>query len=312
MARHRLWRFLQFLAAATLVSLAVRAVVINWQSLRAQPLEWRLSAGWIAASVLVVFASYAVLIEAWRRVVLSMGERLAFLTAARIWILASLGKYIPGKVWAVAGAAVLAQRARVDPVAAVAGLMALQALALASGAAVVAVTAHEAFEGMGQGAVPIAALVIISSLTGAAMLGSQSVLDRIQRLLPTSWPPLRAIPPGKLVAAFFANVIAWMGYGVALLLLTHGLLPEVELSLPRAVGVFTCSYVVGFIALFAPGGLGPRESVFLLMLAGDIGLKPAAALALASRLLLTGTEILPAIPFLLRRSARDPSSVREA
>jgi uncharacterized membrane protein YbhN (UPF0104 family) len=89
------------------------------------------------------------------------------------------------------------------------------------------------------------------------------------------------------------------------------LLPGVDLGLSRAVGVFTCSYLVGFIALFAPGGLGPRESVFLLMLAGPIGLKPAGALALASRLLLTGTEILPAIPLLLRRGAPNPSSVRE-
>ena len=70
--------------------------------------------------------------------------------------------------------------------------------------------------------------------------------------------------------------------------------------------------LVGFVALFAPGGLGHRESVFLLMLAGDIGLKPAAGLALASRLLLTGTEVLPTIPFLLRRSAASASSVREA
>lgn len=312
MAQRRLWRFLQFLLAVILVGLAVRAVVINWQSLRAQPLEWRLSAGWIAASIVVVVACYTVLIDAWRRVVLSMGERLAFLTAARIWFLASLGKYIPGKVWAVAGAAVLAQRAGVDPVTAVAGTMVLQALALASGAAVVAVAAPEALQVVGQGAVPIAALVVISSLAGAAMLGSQSFLDRIQHLLPSSWPRLRAIPPGNLAAAFLANVIAWTGYGVALLLLSRGLLPEVELSLPRAVGVFTCSYLVGFIALFAPAGLGPRESVFLLMLAGDIGLKPAAALALASRLLLTGTEILPAILLLLRRRAPHPSSVREA
>ena len=87
--------------------------------------------------------------------------------------------------------------------------------------------------------------------------------------------------------------------------------PACSLSLPQAVGVFTCSYLVGFLALFAPGGLGPRESVFLLMLAGDIGLKPAAALALASRLLLTGTEVLPAVPLLLRRSAHPPSA-REA
>jgi hypothetical protein len=294
------------------VALAVRSIVINWQALRAQPVEWRFSPAWITASVVVVFSSYAVLIEAWRRVVLSMGERLAFVPAARIWFLASLGKYVPGKVWAIAGAAVLSQRAGVDPAAAVAGAIVLQALALASGAAVVAVTAQEAFQAVGQGVLPVAGAVVVLALAGVALLASQPLLDRLSRLLPSSWPRLRAVPPAMLAAGFIANVVAWTGYGVALLLLTRGLLPGVVLSLPQAVGVFTCSYLVGFIALFAPGGLGPRESVFLLMLAGDIGLKPAAALALASRLLLTGTEVLPAVPFLLRRSASKPSSVREA
>lgn len=311
MARRRLWRTLQFGAGALLVGLAVRSIAINWQNLRAQPIEWRLSSAWIAASVLIVFAAYAVLIEAWRRVVLSMGERLAFLPAARIWFLASLGKYVPGKIWAVAGAAVLAQRAGVDPSVAVAGALVLQALALASGAATVALTAREAFQAVGPGVVPIAALVIAASMAGIAVLASQPLLDRISRLLPSSLPPLRAIPPTMLALGFAANFLAWTAYGVALLCLVRGLLPGVSLSLPQAVGVFTCSYLVGFIALFAPGGLGPRESVFLLMLAGDIGLKPAAGLALASRLLLTGTEVLPAVPLLLRRSTSSPPSVRE-
>ena len=157
MGQRRFWRVLQFAAGALLVGIAVRSVAVNWQSLQAQPIEMRLSPAWLAASVLVVFASYAVLIEAWRRVVLSMGERLEFLTAARIWFLASLGKYVPGKVWAIAGAAVLAQRAGVDPSVAVAGAIVLQVLALASGAAVVALTAREAFQLVGQGAAtPIA------------------------------------------------------------------------------------------------------------------------------------------------------------
>jgi uncharacterized membrane protein YbhN (UPF0104 family) len=311
-ARPRLWRGLQFIAGALLVGLAIQSIAANWQSLRTQPIEWHLSTGWIAASVTVVFASYAILIEAWRRVVLSMGERLAFWPAVRIWFLASLGKYIPGKVWAVAGAAVLAQRAGVEPTVAVEGALVLQVLALASGAAVVSVTAGEAFQAVGQGATPIAAVVILLSLFGVAALTSQPFLDRVGRLLPGSWPRLRAIPAGMVVAAFLANVLAWIGYGVALLLLTRGLLPGVVLSLPQAIGVFTCSYLAGFIALFAPGGLGPRESVFLLLLAGDIGLKPAAALALASRLLLTGTEVLPAVPLLLRRGAPSPPTVREA
>ena len=311
MAQRRVWRLLQFTAGALLVGLAVRSIALNWQSLRAQPVDWELSAGWIAASVLVVFASYALLIEAWRRVVLSMGERLPFFTAARIWFLASLGKYVPGKVWAVAGAAVLARRAGVDPSAAVAGALVLQALALGSGAVVVALTARQAFQASGPELIPIGVTVLIVCITGVAVLASQPLLDRISRLLPASFPRLRAITPAMLSLAFAANLLAWVGYGAALVFLTRGVLPSVSLSLPQAAGVFTCSYLVGFVALFAPGGLGPRESVFLLMLAGDIGLKPAAGLALASRLLLTGTEVLPAVPFLLRRKAPTPPSVRE-
>jgi glycosyltransferase 2 family protein len=311
-AQRRVWRILQFGVGALLVGLAIRSIAANWENLRAQPIEWRLAPGWIVASVLVVFAGYAVLIEAWRRVVLSMGERLGFGSAARIWFLASLGKYVPGKVWAVAGAAVLAQRAGVDPSVAVAAALVLQALALASGAAVVALTAKEAFQAAGPGMVPLAATVVLLSFAGIAALASQPVLDRVNRLLPSSIPPLRAIPPTKLVVAFAANLLAWCAYGVALVCLARGLLPGVVLSLPQAIGVFTCSYLVGFLALFAPGGLGPRESVFLLMLAGNIGLKPAAGLALASRLLLTGTEVLPAVPLLLRRRAPTPPSVREA
>jgi hypothetical protein len=311
-AQRRLWRILQFAAGALLVALAARSIAMNWQSLRAQPIEWRFSTGWIAASVLVVFTAYAVLIEAWRRVVLSMGERLAFFQAARIWFLASLGKYVPGKVWAVAGAAILAQRAGIDPSTAVAGALVLQALALASGAVAVALTAREAFQAVGPGVVPLALVVVAFSIAGIFVLGSQRLLDRLSRILPASLPRLRAIAPGMLVAAFAANVFAWGAYGVALIFLAKGLLPDLHLSLPQAIGVFTCSYLVGFIALFAPGGLGPRESVFLLLLAGDIGLKPAAALALASRLLLTGTEVLPAVPLLLRRPAPNPPSVHEA
>ena len=67
MARPSFWKVLQFAAGAFLVILAVRSLVLNWQELRAQPLEWRFSPTWLLASVLVVFAGYAVLIEAWRR-----------------------------------------------------------------------------------------------------------------------------------------------------------------------------------------------------------------------------------------------------
>jgi len=42
------------------------------------------------------------------------------------------------------------------------------------------------------------------------------------------------------------------------------------------------------------------------------GTREQVANALASRLLLTGTEVLPAVPLLLRRRAPTPPSIREA
>jgi hypothetical protein len=294
------------------VGLAIRSLVVNWESLKAQPLDWRIAPSWLAASVAVVFAGYAVLIEAWRRVVLSMGERLGFIAAARIWFVASLGKYIPGKVWAVAGTAVLAQRAGVQPSAAVAGALVVQALALASGALVVGFTARSIVSDMGRELELLLGILLLACIAGVGVLASQTLLDRVNLYLPRAIPPLRAIRPGTLLLSFGANLLAWVAYGLALLLLSRAVLPDIELGLAQAIGVFTCSYLAGFLALFAPGGLGPRESVFLLVLAGDIGLKPAAGLALASRILLTGTELLPVVPFLIRQAHHGHPTVRDA
>lgn len=307
--RRRLWKVLQVALGVLVVGLAARALAQNWAEFRAQTIAWRISIGWLAASLAVVFAMYAILIEAWRRVVVGLRQELSFAAAARIWALASLGKYIPGKVWAVAGAAALAKQAGVDPQAAVAGALVLQALAVASGLLVTTITAPAALGQAGQGmawtAVALAA-VAITVLVGAA---SPLVISRLSQLLPGTAGPLPSVPRHLMAYAFAANCIAWIGYGLAFQFLARGTFPEASLGLGQAVGVFAGSYLVGLIALFAPGGIGPRESAFLLLLAPVLGPKLAVALALASRVQLTVTELGVAAPFLLGMSRPRGSSV---
>ena len=112
--------------------------------------------------------------------------------------------------------------------------------------------------------------------------------------------------PEGILVGIAANAAAWLGYGTALWLLARGILPGARLELTRSVAVFTASYLAGFLALLAPGGLGVREGLFILMLQGPLGITGATALAVASRLLLTVTEFGAAAPFLLfsRRSSR--------
>jgi uncharacterized membrane protein YbhN (UPF0104 family) len=106
---------------------------------------------------------------------------------------------------------------------------------------------------------------------------------------------------GVVVRATVANLIAWLGYGLAFWLLARAIVPQAALPPGLAIAAFAASYVAGLIALFAPGGLIVREGVLVALLQGTTGIGVAALLAVASRIALTVTEIGAAVPFLLIR-----------
>jgi glycosyltransferase 2 family protein len=299
-------RAAQWVAGLAIVAFAARALLRNWTELRSQPLEWRVEPGWLLLSALVVWLMYALLIVAWRTMLAGWGQRLDGWTAARIWTVSSLGKYLPGKVWAVAGMALMAQRAGIAPWAATGSAVVLQVLAIGTGAAVAGLTGRQALERAHPGSGAVLALLVAGAVAGVALLLWPRFLRWLLRLgAPDA--EARGTPPALGIAVgIFANAVAWIGYGTALWLLARGLLPAVDLRPGLAVAVFTASYLAGFLALFAPGGLGVREGLFILMLQGPLGIGAATALALASRLLLTITEFGAAVPFVVfsQRSAR--------
>ena len=144
--RPRWLRLAQWVVGLAILGFAARSLVANWESLRSQPLDFRFGTGWLALSALVVWSMYAILIVAWRVMLAGWGQRLDGWGAARIWTVSSLGKYLPGKVWAVAGMALMAQRAGVAPWAATGSAVVLQVLAIGTGAAIAGVTGRRAIE----------------------------------------------------------------------------------------------------------------------------------------------------------------------
>ena len=297
------WRVVQGVGAAVLVALAVRSLSRNWSALQGQSIAWRIDPLWIALSVLITWAAYAALIEAWRRVVVSLQQRLGYWDAARITMVSNLGKYVPGKVWAIAGAAYLAQQVGVTKTAAVASAVVLQALALASGVILIAILAP-GLQGVPSGYLIGGVVLGVAAIAGVAVLCSRRALEAVQRRLPASIPRLEPIPPGVMLAALGVNALAWSAYGLAFVALARGVLPGASLPWTLATSVFTTSYLIGLLVAFAPGGLGVRESMFVLLLGGPLGVKLAGALALATRVTLTIAELGAAVPFLLIRTSR--------
>ena len=291
-------RVLQWVLGIAIMALAVRSLAKNWDELRAQPLHWSIEPGWILLSALVVWLMYALLIAAWRRMLQGWGRGLDAWSAARIWTVSSLGKYLPGKVWAVAGMAVMAQRAGIGAGPATGSAVILQVLAIGTGAAIVALTGWGTLRAVYPGAEVGLVVLLAAAVASVGLLFWPALTDQLLRLAAPDAGPVRP-PVGAVLFGIVANSVAWVGYGGALWLLARGLLPQTGLGLPPAIAVFTASYLAGFLALFAPGGIGVREGLFILMLQGPIGIGAATALAVASRLLLTVTELGAAAPFLL-------------
>lgn len=305
MTRRQIWLVVQyvfFTIAVVYFGLKIRS---EWGELATLPQSlhpnwWMVagSAGWVALS-------YVVLIETWRQIVLAWGGTLSWPAAARIWFISNLGRYIPGKVWQIGAMGVLAQDAGVSSVAAVGSALVVNVVNILAGFLVVGVAGARLLEGYGPAL--ITALVAFCAI----VLGSPWLLPPVMRLAQRAAGrelPIPAIPPLAIIFAVAGCSLAWNLYGIAFHDLTVAILGGAAGRPSYYTAVFTLSYLAGYLTLFAPGGIGVRESVLASLLAAA-GLETGAeatAIVIASRLWMTVVEATPGLVLLAFRRSKSP------
>ena len=217
------WRIAQGVAGALILVFLVRSILGDWKTVREQPIQWEIHWEYIVASLIVTWAMYGVLIWGWRAVLHGWRERLRMAEAARIWTISSLGKYIPGKVWSIAGMAIMSQERGVSGAAATGSAVIMQLVSLAAGAMVaLALTGTELLDRLVGGYGSVAAIALAAaSLLAAVALTSPSLTRRIGFLIRRP-DAVRPVDPNALAGALFANLAAWGGYGISLQLLALG------------------------------------------------------------------------------------------
>lgn len=275
------------------------------QSLSLDPRWWLI----VAASVLVLL-TYALLIQLWRILLRAWGAELRFTDAARIWFVSSLGRYVPGKIWQIGAMAAMARSSGVSPVAATGTAILNTGINIAAGIGVALVTGAAYLDDAVEGGAGIAIGLLAAAIAGLVAL--PWLLPRLVeqfakvtgRQLPAAHMPARVI---WFTAA--GNVAAWILYGLAFELFVRSLVPGTTGATSMYIAVYTGSYVVAYLTLIAPGGLGVREGVMAIWLV-KLGLAtaPQAVLvAFASRLWLTFFEVLPGLLLMARTSRRHGS-----
>lgn len=286
-----------------LLQLALLAIVVVYvyrhrsdyvQVFRDTTPDW---GGVTQASVLVLVA-YVVLIQTWRQTVNAWGERLDLLSATRIWFVSNLGKYLPGKVWAIAAMGTLAQEEGVSATAAIGSSLVVQLVNIVTGFAVAILAGARALEF--PAAVYVAAAIALVAIATAPWLLPPAA--RLASDLSGKTFAEPRLPPSAIWWAAAGTTLAWIFYGIAFEALAFALAPsDVHGTIPAWTAVFVGTYLLGFVAVFSPGGLGVREMSLgeALPRAGLAFGSTAALLVVASRVWLTVLEIVPGVLFML-------------
>ncbi len=302
MARRRIPASLIFgtaLAVAGVVFVAIK-ISQQWSEVR-HALE-HVSVGWLVLGVALAAVGMVAIALAWRPVLRTLGAPdVSRATVVRWYFVGEIGKYVPGGIWTVVGRSELSRRGGM-PRSAAYGSVALSLLLLELGAAIVAavaipvsgVTHHH----------PVAWLVLLLLPIGLAVLhpralgGSLRAVSKVARRdVSLELPDYRTML--RLLAGY---VPAWFAIGGGTWAVARSLDPHAPFGNVFAAAII--SWIVGFLLVPVPGGVGVREGAFTALVSLPKGIGAAAAiLARVAFMLVDGLGAV-LTPLLLRGGNR--------
>jgi uncharacterized membrane protein YbhN (UPF0104 family) len=234
---------------------------------------------WLVVGFVLAVTGMVAIALPWRRALRLVGGDLPMGQVVARYFVGEIGKYIPGGVWPVLGRGELARRRGVGRGPAY-GSVALSLVALYLAAMFVVVALLPALLTGDDGTGPVAVVLLLPvglvALHPRVLRGALSFVERVTRrhveLALPSW--------GQSLGLLARYVPAWLAIGSATWAVARALDPQADAW--QVIAAAVLSWVVGFVLVPVPGGVGVREAAFVAA-AGSLDPGIAAATALAAR-----------------------------
>jgi len=251
-----------------------------WHSLGQEPTAIRWP--WVVVSGLAALLAWIPSIWYWRRLLEAFHCQVPWFPLIHSYYVGHLGKYVPGKAAVIVIRTALLRPFGLGPAVGAytvtAEALTYMAAGLTNAAALLPFAASQlpqlpwlqtiAAQPWLRGLLPV-----LVGVTGVLLLmaGSRQCVRVAQRAAirqggdPGAFPPL---PRGLLLQGFLVFVAAWWLQGLSLGAAITAASPTLPswTDWPRWTGAAALALVGGFLALFAPGGIGVREAVLLSLL----------------------------------------------
>lgn len=255
------------------------AVSHQWEQIRA--LNWTFDPWMMIGSVLLLVAVFFLDAYGWHLILIMLGRRLAVKTSIKIWMISSIARYIPGGVWSYTSRMAMAQQAGVSLTESSISLyletLLLMASSLAVGLPALLMLADFPYDRTFT--------VLIFVLLGFALHPRFIALLRFMPGKIGRCMARLSLPSvGYMFGLYLYYVLLWLLLCSGFVVFVSSLFP-LDIRQSLLVGAsLALSFFAGFVVVFAPGGLGVRESVLYFLLVSYM--TPAASLlvSLGSRL----------------------------
>jgi hypothetical protein len=283
------------------------------RDIRSGELVLHLRPGWLLASGAFIAATYFLFVWTWLYIIAGLsGQRIRYVEGARIWFISNLTQQvIPFRVWGILQMAAMSVEAGISPISATTASVINTAVNIATGMAVAVIAGS-----------PILAIYFAeyaSWLWAVAALAFAGII-----LLPVLIPwafrfarrfsarfPEQQVPPRLIAVSVATNVLGWALYGIAFLCLNRAIVDLPRYDIVQHIAVNATSYVVGYMAILVPAGIGFREKTLqgVMEVAHMANPAQANAVSIVSRLWQLIILVLPALVFL---AYRRPSNEKDA
>ena len=271
--------------AVLLLALFFLGGVLATQGEELRSYDWRLDPPLTGLACGVLVVGSLADIGLWRSILLRIGggSDLRFGRAARIWFLSNVVRYIPGNVWQFLGMIHLCSEEGIGKMQTLTSILVHQALSNLAGLLVAG--AYFALTRQSDWLGRVGPFLALAPLALVAI--HPAVLERIINfaLVRLGRAPIRiglTFPTLLLLLAGYA--VTWLVYGTAFAALVRAVTPVGWTAAPHLIATFAAAYVIGFLSLLTPSGLGVREGVMVALLSTTLPLAVATVVAIIARL----------------------------
>ncbi len=290
-------RIISLLIIGVIFYFLIKNLLANWQNIPFQELQFNFLQ--LILSFLMLFVTFIIFVAGWQAILRSINEKLGFRKSFWIMAASQMGKYAPGKIWFILGRIYMAKKEKLRGTNVALSILVETVMTMVCGGILVLASLL-----LTQEKSDVPPWLLFTLVIAGIMFLHPSVLNNVVNFVLRIFKKEQINIPISFVGMLILSMYfwgLWLTQIFGFFFLINSIYPISITKFANIIFIYTTSWIVGFLAPFAPGGLGVREGIMTLGLSTIMPSSLAVAISFLARIWVTVFELIVFVIGLLIR-----------